>query len=175
MSQDRKTLIRLAAKRPVGDPVRRVLLGELQKTGADSQGKYCIPYDGRSVELTGYMSTSDEKELAEKVGRVEKATQMFARKFGRKFGFEDTPRIKLRKSSQKNNYGSYLTTIDVSVDWGSRDWEATHRQVYTAEGLDPEKVDARSEANSHIMPERLRDIWGKYLKKMGFSIASRRC
>ena len=31
MSQDRKQLIRLAASRPVGDPVRRVLLGELQK------------------------------------------------------------------------------------------------------------------------------------------------
>ena len=34
MSQDRKQLIRLAAKRPVGDPVRRVLLGELQKESA---------------------------------------------------------------------------------------------------------------------------------------------
>jgi len=31
MSNDRKQLIRLAASRPVGDPVRRVLLGELQK------------------------------------------------------------------------------------------------------------------------------------------------
>ena len=35
MSQDRKQLIRLAASRPVGDPVRRVLLGELQKQSWD--------------------------------------------------------------------------------------------------------------------------------------------
>ena len=32
MSQDRKQLIRIAAARPVGDPVRRVLLAELQKS-----------------------------------------------------------------------------------------------------------------------------------------------
>ena len=34
MNNDRKQLIRLAAKRPVGDPVRRVLLAELQKTAS---------------------------------------------------------------------------------------------------------------------------------------------
>lgn len=33
MNNDRKTLIRLAASRPVGDPVRKVLLAELQKQG----------------------------------------------------------------------------------------------------------------------------------------------
>jgi hypothetical protein len=35
MNNDRKQLIRLAASRPVGDPVRRVLLAELQKAGSD--------------------------------------------------------------------------------------------------------------------------------------------
>jgi hypothetical protein len=37
-SQDRKQLIRLAASRPVGDPVRRVLLAELQKRGGGTMG-----------------------------------------------------------------------------------------------------------------------------------------
>jgi hypothetical protein len=36
MNNDRKQLIRLAAARPVGDPVRRVLLGEIQKEAAGS-------------------------------------------------------------------------------------------------------------------------------------------
>ena len=36
MNNDRKTLIKLAASRPVGDPVRRVLLAEIQKEAAGS-------------------------------------------------------------------------------------------------------------------------------------------
>ena len=38
MNNDRKALIRLAASRPVGDPVRKVLLAELQKQGGGTPG-----------------------------------------------------------------------------------------------------------------------------------------
>jgi|TARA_R110000824_G_scaffold63518_1_gene166946 hypothetical protein len=55
MSNDRKQLIRLAASRPVGDPVRRVLLGELQKQSARPSGMSLVKVKTPNGMVDGYI------------------------------------------------------------------------------------------------------------------------
>ncbi len=74
MSTDRKQLIRLAASRPVGDPVRRVLLGEIRKCGSPNFDRWNP--DSGLIEDCAILSDElnlDLKKLKKGIERIEDA------------------------------------------------------------------------------------------------------
>lgn len=113
MTTDRKALIRLAASRPVGDPVRRVLLGELQK---GARAKMIRVPGGKAYHNIGY-----SKVIAGEPDEVRRGNYGTAARVGREWFSVNLIWSERQMRNGSTPYTSQTLGIDPRLEiWGVR-------------------------------------------------------